>query len=147
MKRVRWLVIVASCLIGACGSVTEPSRPGVEFMITGQNQTPDASPTVPLTANASSAQRTLVIMGRIRTATPCWDLKQEVTRLANAINVTIVAGERAGVCSQVLLTRDYTLRINALAPGIYVLHVAHEYVAQDGRTWREAVLEKDIRVE
>jgi hypothetical protein len=86
-------------------------------------------------------------MGRIRTATPCWDLEQHVTRLAGSINVTITARERTGVCAQVIAVRDYTLKLNAVDPGFYVIQVSHEYVAQDGRTWREAVLEKDLHVQ
>ena len=147
MKRTRWLIIAAAYFVGACGGVTEPSRPAVEFSVSGQNRAGEQSPTVPLTANASAGQRTIVLMGHIRTATPCWDLEHRVTRLANAIDVTIVARERAGICAQVIVVRDYTLKLNAVAPGFYVIRVAHEYVAVDGRTWREAVLEKDLHVE
>ena len=147
MRPARWLLIAASYLLGACASITDPSRTAVEFTVSDEHRFADQSSTAPLTANASSAPGTVVIMGHIRTATPCWDLEQHVTRLASSINVTIIARERAGICAQVIAVRDYTLKLNAVVPGFYVIQVAHEYVAQDGRSWREAVLEKDLRVQ
>ena len=147
MRSARWLIVAASYFVGACASTTDPSRSAVEFSVSDENRFADQNPTAPLTANASSAPGTIVIMGHIRTATPCWSLEQHVTRLASSINVTIIARERAGVCVQVIAVRDYTLKLNAVVPGFYVIQVAHEYVAQDGRTWREAVLEKDLHVQ
>jgi len=147
MRPARWLIVAASYFVGACASSTGPNRPAVEFTVSSENRFADQAPTAPLTANASSAQGTVVIMGHIRTATPCWDLEQHVTRLASAIHVTITARERTGACAQVITVRDYTLKLNAVVPGFYVIEVAHEYVAQDGRTWREAVLEKDLHVQ
>jgi hypothetical protein len=147
MRPARWLIVAASFFVGACATATDPSRSGVEFTVAEESRFADQNPSTPLTANASSAPGAVVIMGRIRTATPCWDLEQHVTRLASSINVTITARERTGVCSQVIAVRVYTLKVNAVASGPYVIHVAHEYVAQDGRTWREAVLEKDLHVQ
>ena len=147
MRRIMRLLIAGSFFVGACSLVTEPARPDVEFSVTSENRSTDAGSSVPLTANAGSGSRTIVVMGRIRTSTPCWDLEQHVSRVAARIDITIAARERAGACVQTLLVRDYTLRLNGMAPGLYVVHVAHEYTRVDGRHWREAVLERDIRVE
>ena len=147
MRRIGRLLMAGPFVVGACSLVTEPARPDVEFTITSENRGTDASSSVPLTANAGSGSRTIVVMGRIRTSTPCWDLEQHVSRVADRIDITIAARERAGACAQTLLVRDYTLRLNGMVPGHYMVRVAHEYTTVDGQHWREAVLERDVRVE
>ena len=145
--RTKRLLIAVPFFVSACSLVTEPARPEVEFSVTSENRGADASSSVPLTANAGSGSRTIVVMGRIRTSTPCWDLEQHVSRVADRIDITIAAREREGACAQTLLVRDYTLRLNGMAPGRYMVRVAHEYTAVDGHHCREAVLERDVRVE
>ena len=147
MRRTKRLLIALPFFVSACSLVTEPARPEVEFSVTSENRGADASSSVPLTANAGSGSRTIVVMGRIRTSTPCWDLEQHVSRVADRIDITIAARERTVACAQTLIVRDYTLRLNGIAPGRYAVRVAHEYTAVDGHHWREAVLERDVRVE
>lgn len=146
MSRLRLLTaIAATALVTACGATTEPVLASGELDITASYQGDSAASILPLGADATPGEGAILIMGHIRTPTPCYDLSSRIDRSGQNVTVTIVArGDVLKLCAQVIAVRSYRLRVGDLAPGSYTVKVIYEYVYD--RTERETKLEKVVRV-
>ncbi len=80
----------------------------------------------------------LVVLGRITTPTPCYDLEPgTVQEQPGALTLLIIARERdVDACIQVLKTRPYQLEVRDLEPGEYDVEVIHTY---PGTGWADRV--------
>jgi hypothetical protein len=133
----------------ACGTATEPiaaPEASGEFNITSTRQGDDAANILPLGADANAGPSSIIIMGHIRTPTPCYDLSPRVERDGSRITATITARHTsAQVCAQVLVVRSFTLKVPSLAAGSYSVKVVYETI--DSRTSTETKLEKTVVVQ
>jgi hypothetical protein len=146
MNRARTFVLTIAALVAAaCSTTTEPLSANGQLNVTATYQGDSAASILPLGADAVGGQGSIVVMGHIRTPTPCYDLSSRTERDGTNITVTIAArATSAAVCAQVIVVRSYTLRVGDLTPGSYRVKVIYEFVAD--RTERETKLEKIVQV-
>lgn len=146
ISRLRLLTLAAAtALVTACGATTEPVLASGQLDITATYQGDSAASILPLGADATPGDGSILIMGHIRTPTPCYDLSSRTDRDGQNVTVTIVArADALKLCAQVISVRSYRLRVGDVAPGSYTVRVIYEYVSD--RTERETKLEKVVRV-
>lgn len=124
------VVLAAGLAIGGCGddSSTGPDRNAGPLTLRVLNRDTLSLPGTD-TALVTPVAGGLVVLGRITTPTPCYDLEPgTVQEPPNALTLFIIAREQdVDACILVLKTRPYQLEVRDLDPGEYDVQVIHTY--------------------
>lgn len=139
MKLVTSALLASGAMCSAGIPESEPApQPEVEFTVVGAVET-QGSDTVSVQATAPGE---VILVGRISTPTPCYQLESELRGSGDDLTLEIAARALPRICPQVLAAYEYRARLYRLGVGNYRMTVVHAYPESgwEGRSY-------EIRVE
>ena len=125
--RIRWTIVLATSLLLACSDAAGPTSP-LPFQLSVTTPTSPNYPGPRIVGTSTG----IVVTARLVAPTPCTDVTATVNHDAAAIDITMTASQKSGVCVQSLGLFDYTLVLAPIAPGTY--HVTVHHVGEAGGT-------------
>lgn len=126
-------ILLGTLVVAAMTACSDPASPREEMsasltILREERITNPGEGILPFTPTLRVGKGEVEILGQVRTPTPCYELSTSLLNTSNVITLTVTAKSTltaGGVCTQVLVVRDYGVAIRHIPAGEYTVRVVH----------------------